>query len=566
MLTKEEASFRTLIGTNMFFDGVGAIAELFIESKNNSNFISTYEENINLFTSQLNFSIEKLYKRVYTKGVIYAIATTFDLKYVAREILETAFNKTLAHFYHEDFDLDASIKDLELLNKKEFNLFLRSIYSEASHRLVEMSFDENILSLGSGSGLYQVNLLENPEPQIPWECIYNIPSVAVTGSNGKTTTVILTKFISEQSGKTVAYSSTERIMVGNEIIEKGDLSGPYGARAILNNKNVDVAVLEFARGGITRRGLGTNYVDAAVVINVSNDHIGLNGIDDIHDLAQAKFLIHHAVKPNGYNIVNLDDPLSLGFIEKLPNNKIFLSRKLDFSAIQKFMKTNDLACFIVNDILTVFMGQEQTPIMDIKDILLTFRGLATHNIENVLAATALSIALKCSLEDIKNGLLHFNATELNKGRFNIFHMKQYENTIMIVDYAHNVAAVENIIKFAKNAIGPNGQVTLLIGLTGDRIFMIDEMSQLIVDSKVDYLMLKTFNSRLRGASVGEVANLMENSLIKLGFNKAKFLPTVNTELEALEKIFSNLENDHAYVVLSQDDIEEVVQKIQEFNS
>lgn len=579
MFSKEDASFRTLVGTNILFNGIGAIGEIFFNPSENCDFIKLYTENLNSLIREFKFDPQFLYKKSYSQGIIFALKTEIDLIYVGREILELAFNQTFAIFYNDsEFNFSNELEKLHELYKKEFNLLLRNLFHETLKRNINIFYEDNIVTLGSGTGLYSFNLSKNNVENIPWNKIYNIPAVAVTGSNGKTTTVILTKFIAEQSGKTVGYSSTERIMIADHIQEIGDLSGPYGAREILGNKNVDIAVLELARGSITKRGVGANNLLATVVTNVSADHIGLNGIDDIHDLAKAKFLIHNAIIKNGYHIINLDDQLSHNFILQLEHSHIVFSSKMNMKEISSFLKNeHDLACFIENDILTVLNKKltnsnqnnftlTKTPIINIKDIPLTYHGLANHNIDNVLAATCLSIALNCSYANIKKGLLDFDATKLNQGRLNIFSMNGYKNTLMIVDYAHNVASVDSIIKFAKSAVGIKAKITLLIGLTGDRIFMIDDMVQMIIAHNIDFVMLKAFNTKLRGAKTGEVAKLMEDSLIKYGFPNSKLLDTVEVEMDAVDTFLDSLEDDHAYIVLSQEEIEKVVNKIEKFNN
>lgn len=599
-LSRENAAFRTLVGSNMLFNGVGAIGEIFIVPEENSVFLNLYEKNINFFLKELHFDSPYLYKKFYSHGAIFAIKTEIDLIYVGVAILECAFKQALAETNtSNELNLTDELQKLRDLYFQYLDFKLRTIFSRAHDLELNAFYVDDIVTLGSGAGSWSFRVNAIDLKTIPWDKIYNVPTVAVTGSNGKTTTVILAKFIAEQSGCRVGYSSTEKVMIGDEIIEEGDLSGPYGASLILGDKSVGIAILELARGGLSKRGIGVMNLNAAVVTNVSEDHIGLNGIDNISQLAKIKFLIQNKVAKNGYHVINLDDELSRDFIKTLPAARIFFSQKMKSHEIIAFLvRENDLACFIEDHILTVLTHYKNEPytysevyantdpridpeshsnmtsnqgkknitkIVDIRHVPLTYNGLATHNVENVLAATCLSIAIGCSYENIKNGLLNFNANKQNKGRLNIFSMNGYKNTIMIVDYAHNVAAVNGVIEFAKNAVGREAKVTLLVGLTGDRIFMIDDMAKMISGHNLDFIMLKAFNSRLRGAEVNEVATLLKNSLVKYGVSMDKLLDTVEFELEAIDKFLTNLEDNHAYIILSQDEIAQVVEKIEKFN-
>lgn len=614
-LSLENAAFRTLVGTNILFDGVGAISEIFIDPERNRAFLVLYEKNINFFLRKFHFDLPCLYKNFYFKGAIFALKTEIDLVCVGLGILECAFKQTLAESDVScQFSLNEELQKLHALCFQYLDFKLRIMFSRARKRGLNAFYTDDTVTLGSGTGSWSSKIRLIDFENIPWDKIYNIPAVAITGSNGKTTTVILTKFIAEQAGNRVGYSSTESVVIAAKIIEEGDLSGPYGASLVLCDKNVDMAILELARGSIAKRGINITNLNAAVVTNLSNDHIGINGIDNISQLAKTKFLIQNKVARNGYHIINLDDELSRNFIEILPEARIFFSQKMKVEEIAAFLeRKDDLACFIEDNILTVLMchrnefysrdygdidanchlvtnvgsvsnmdssqlrndrvgksdrdfGYDNIKIVDIRDVPLTYNSLAVHNIENILAATCLSLALGCSYANIKKGLLDFNANVQNKGRLNIFLMNGYKNTLMIVDYAHNIASVNSVIKFAKNAVGQGAKITLLIGLTGDRIFMIDDMAKMLSEHNLDFIMLKTFNSRLRGAKVNEVARLLKNSLVKHGVSVNKLLNTVEFEVDATDKFLDSLEDNHAYLILSQDEIAQVIEKIEKFNA
>ncbi len=564
MFQKDTLAIRVLAGTNMFFSGVGAILEYVTRDSRKSELAQAYEVELRKVLDSLGWDDVPIYKRVYSRGFIFAIPTEFDLTVAGRKILGVVFDMVVSKFNQVIVpDFDEEVDYLDYVISRERYRTLRNIYNEAKARSLNVYMHDELISIGSGKGAFVAKVDELSFDDVPWDSIYEIPSVLVTGTNGKTTTVRLTSFISQSAGKTVGYCSTDWVMINGEIVSQGDLSGPNGNRVVMTNPNVDVAVLEVARGGIVKRGLATSNVSGAVVINVTEDHLGVNGIDSVQDLALAKFTVHNAVRQDGHNIVNLDDKSSRMFIDDLPSGRAFFSQKLSEQEILKFVtKTNDYVCFIQNGSFFVYKDFEKHFIADVNEVDLTYNGMAKHNIENVLAAICLSIELGRTYSEISSGLKLFKNDENNLGRFNLFDINGNK---ILVDYGHNFASIDNILKFARSIAKPHSELTVLLGFSGDRKFMINDVTNSVVKHDIDNVILKMFTNHLRGAEVGEVVGLLTNNLVNKGFNPEHILATVETELDALEIVFSRLGRDNIFILLCQDQAQEIINSIKSYS-
>lgn len=563
MFQRDTLAVRVLAGTNMFFSGVGAIAEYFTRDPRKLEFAQAYEAELRKVLDALGWDDVVLYKRIYSRGFIFAMPTEFDLTFAGCKIFSIVFDRVAAQFNQEpEPDYAEDIDYLDYVISRERYIALREIYDEAKSRSLNLYVDAETLCIGSGKGAYITSIDDLDFDKVPWDNIYEIPSVMVTGTNGKTTTVRLTSFISKHAGKVVGYCSTDWVMIDGEVVSEGDLSGPNGNRTVMQNPKVDVAVLEVARGGIVKRGLATSNVGGAVVMNVSEDHLGVNGIDSVADLALAKFTVQQAVRPGGHNVVNLDDELSHSFIDDLPRSKAFFSQHLAEPELLSHLKDpEDYACFVQDGAFYVYRHGEKQHIAAIDDVDLTYKGLAKHNIENVLAAICLSLELGRSYAEITAGLLAFKNDENNQGRFNLFDVK---GSKILVDYGHNLASVDNMLKFARSIAKSSTKITVLLGFSGDRKFMIESISSSVMKHQIDYVILKMFTSHLRGAVVGELAELLRASLLKKGFPAENILATVEQETEALDLVLSRLGEDNIYIMLCQDDAAKVIETIKNY--
>ncbi|MGI9105583.1 MAG: cyanophycin synthetase [Pyrinomonadaceae bacterium] len=291
-----------------------------------------------------------------------------------------------------------------------------------------------------------------------------VPVIAITGTNGKTTTTRLIAHIVKNSGKNVGFTTTEGIYIGNSLIQPGDNTGPVSAQLVLKDPTVEIAVLETARGGIIRAGLGFDRCDIGVVLNVTVDHLGLKDIETIEDMARVKAVVPRAVGKNGYAVLNADDELVYAMREDTPGRVALFSMEEENTHIVEHTGDGGLACVFENGYVTLLKGRWKVRIEKVINIPLTYGGRAAFMIQNVLAATLAAYLQNLSIEDIRAGLTTFvPSVAQTPGRLNLIEMGDFT---VLIDFAHNPAGMEALQRFV--AKFPNEIKTGVIGGTGDR--------------------------------------------------------------------------------------------------
>ncbi|MDX1948496.1 MAG: cyanophycin synthetase [Pirellulaceae bacterium] len=292
-----------------------------------------------------------------------------------------------------------------------------------------------------------------------------IPVVAVTGVNGKTTTTRLVAHILAVNGKTVGMTCTDGIYIGSKRIDSGDCSGPKSARNVLNNPQVEAAVLETARGGILREGLAFDRCDIAVVTNIGEgDHLGLNDIDTLEKLAKVKRCIVDVVAPTGAAVLNAADPLVAEMAGKCPGQVVFFDRNHENPLLAKRRAEGGRAVFARDGFLVVADGPTEIPLLALDRIPLTHGGRVGFQVENALAATAAAWALGVPAEVIRAGLETFTSTVgKSPGRFNLLRMN---GGTVVVDYGHNPSSLLALLDVL--AQFPHARRSAVYSAAGDR--------------------------------------------------------------------------------------------------
>ncbi len=290
-----------------------------------------------------------------------------------------------------------------------------------------------------------------------------VPIVAITGTNGKTTTTRLTAHIYRQTGKVVGYTSTDGVYIGEYLVEKGDNTGPFSAAMILKDPTIEVAVLESARGGILRSGLAFDSCDVGIVLNVAADHLGLGDINTIEQMARVKGVIAEVVHADGHAVLNADDPLVAAMAEQIKGKVAYFSMNPDNEIIQNHLRRDGLAAVYENGYLSILEGQFTLRIEKAVNVPMTMGGMAPFMIANALAACVAAFSQGVDIEDIRQGVRTFTASaEQTPGRMNLFNLGDYH---ALVDYAHNPAGYEAVGEFVKNW---QGQRLGVVGGPGDR--------------------------------------------------------------------------------------------------
>jgi cyanophycin synthetase len=290
-----------------------------------------------------------------------------------------------------------------------------------------------------------------------------VPIVAVTGTNGKTTTTRLVAHIFSQVYEAVGFTTTDGIYIGNHLVEKGDTTGPQSAQIILQDPTVDIAVLETARGGILRSGLAFQHCDVGVVLNVAADHLGLGDINTIDQMAKVKAVIAEAVHPDGYAILNADDERVAAMADYVPGKIAYFSMDADNPLVRSHVQRGGMAAVLKEGYLAILQQDWVHRIEKVELVPLTLGGRAPFMIANALAASLAAFAQGVNVEKIRAALRSFRASaEQTPGRMNLFNLGHYH---ALVDYAHNPAGYAAVGSFVKNWSGPAIGV---VGGPGDR--------------------------------------------------------------------------------------------------
>ena len=359
-----------------------------------------------------------------------------------------------------------------------------------------------------------------------------VPILAITGTNGKTTTSRLISHICRQTGKVVGFTTTDGVYIDDYLVEKGDNTGPYSASMILKDPTVEIAVLETARGGILRSGLAFNQCDVGVVLNVAADHLGIGDIDTIEQMAKVKSVVAEVVSAEGYAVLNADDPLTVSMAEKVKGRVAYFSMSPDNPIIHDHIRRGGMAAIYENGYLSILEGEWTLRIEEAVNIPVTMQGMAPFMIANALAACLATFVQGIDIELIRQGVRTFKpSVAQTPGRMNLFDLGHHH---ALIDYAHNPAGYEAVGGFVGNW---SGEKVGVVGGPGDRrdddLILLGKLSAQMFDR----IIVKEDNDT-RGRRRGEVADLILRGISQ---ENASMRPEVILdETEALEKALSTV--------------------------
>ena len=369
-----------------------------------------------------------------------------------------------------------------------------------------------------------------------------IPIIAVTGTNGKTTTTRLLAHIAKQAGHKVGYTTTEGIYIQDKAVNIGDCTGPVSAEAVLYDPTIDFAVLECARGGILRSGLGFDNCDISIVTNVTEDHMGLKDIHTIQDLAKVKGVVARSTSDKGYSILNADDDLVYKIAEDLSCNVALFSINENNERINAHCKNGGMAAIIEKGYLTICKGEWKTRIEKIVNIPLSLNGRAEAMIKNILPAALAAVIQGFKTEDIRTALKSFiPSAEQTPGRMNIF---KFDNFDVMIDYAHNTDGFLQLQKFMHKT-----SATVKVGIlsaTGDRrdedILNVGKLSAQIFDE----IIIK-HDKDLRGRTKEEITKLLLEGI----YSERKIpVQIISNELDSIQYALDNAKPGSFNVILA----------------
>ena len=363
-----------------------------------------------------------------------------------------------------------------------------------------------------------------------------IPAVSISGTNGKSTVTRLTTHILLLAGRRVGTTTSDGVLVDERMVEPGDWTGPSGAAQVLRRDDIDVAVLETARGGIVLRGVGYESNDASVLTNVSSDHLDLQGIHTLPELAEVKATICRITKPDGLVVLNGDDPFVAATARRVRAPVAFFSLTPGGSPlVRRHLRRGGRAYLVEDGEVVEREGTKREAIVRVTDVPIAIGGLARHNVANALAAAGAARALGASIEQVRNGLTDFRpSSERSPGRLNIFRVG---SAVAIVDFAHNEAGVNAVLDVAEGiaAAGGNGAapVTMIVGTAGDRPDDTLRGIGAIAGRRAQRIAIKETVKYLRGRSRESMVGELRAGIRSAGFPTSE-VPVYETESEALE--------------------------------
>ena len=370
-----------------------------------------------------------------------------------------------------------------------------------------------------------------------------IPIIAVTGTNGKTTTTRLLAHIVKNNGYKVGFTTSDGIYIQNHLMEKGDTTGPISAEYILKDPTVEFAVLETARGGILRSGMGFSRCDIAVITNIQEDHLGLSDIHSLKDLARVKSTVAESVKKDGWAVLNADDPECVEIGSKLKCNVAYFSMDEEQPFVKKLSKEGKIVAVFENGFITVKKGEWKIRVERVSHVPLTLGGKAKFMIANVLAATLASYLWGFKTEDISLSLQTFiPGVAQTPGRMNIFEFKRFK---VLIDFAHNAAGYLGVEDYL-SSVEANKKIGIIAGVGDRRDEDIRECAK-IAGRMFDHIIIRQ-EKHLRGREEQELIDLILEGISLSGNNVTYEI--IPKEVEAIKHAINSAEEGTFITALS----------------
>ncbi len=383
-----------------------------------------------------------------------------------------------------------------------------------------------------------------------------IPIIAITGTNGKTTTTRLLAHIAKMNGHRVGYTTSDGVYIQNRLLMTGDCTGPASAEFVLKDPTVNFAVLECARGGLLRAGLGFKKCDVAIVTNVTADHLGLKGIHTVEQLAKVKGVVPETVLPDGYAILNADDDLVYEMRRNIECNLALFSMDENNPHIKALQRKGGITAIYENGYVTICRGEWKMRVMKAENIPLTYGGKAKFMIQNVLPAILAANVQGISIEDMKAALETFiPSASQTPGRLNLFKFKEFS---ILLDYAHNPAGMRALQQFT-DELDATVKVGIIAGIGDRRVEDNNEMGSIAAEM-FDEIIIRQ-DKRLRGKTEEELIKMLNDGIKMKDPNKKPMI--IPSEKEAIIYAVKNAVKG-SLIILCSDVVPDALELVQQF--
>ncbi len=524
---------RRLTGPNLLLPGPGALIDVALESGEDAQLaIATWRAMASQALEALGWASETLVAREFHGGMSVAFSAPNDALYTATELNEWAWDATARALGGEPapkLEGPELERIAQALAAEQQPVLLR-LEQEALGRGLNFCADDEWVTVGMGAGGKTWATPECPEPsEVAWSEVSDRPAAFVTGTNGKTTTVRMLESIVKAAGLRAGSCSTDRIIVDGQVVDEGDWSGTGGARAVVKHEEVDVCLLEAARGGLLRRGLGLPRVDVAAVTNVTADHLGEMGVHDVPELCEVKFVVERAAE---CLVLNADDAQVLERGERSSKPVTWFSLDCRHPKLAAALAAGFDVLTLRDGALLQQTAKGETQLAELDACPALLGGAAQHNVSNALAAAGVALHLGLSPASIASGLAAFGSdAQSNPGRLNRF---EVDGATVLVDFAHNPAGLRAILETAQAL--RTGRFGMILGQAGDRDdASIVALARTCASFRPDRVVIKDMNEHARGRPEGEAADLIESQLRAEGLAGDQ-LQRISSELEAAKAL------------------------------
>ena len=553
---------RRLTGPSLLWNKPGTILDVRCSDEEADQLIPIWDTNIRRMLNAVGWADESTCSWRLSEGVSLAFSAPVDALYAASEINEWAWACCDSEFNGADVpDFDETVKRMRTVIAEEENPGLLKLEVAAEAHGVTFLSDDDEASVGQGTGSLTWPVRKLPEPdELDWDSLHDIPAGLITGTNGKTSTARLATHIARASGKNVGLSSTDWIALNDRVIDRGDWSGPGGARIVLRQQDVDLGILETARGGLLRRGLGVMKADAALITNVAEDHLGDFGSQNLGELLNVKWIVSRAVETSGSLILNADDELLVAKSAEFSGVIVWFTLNPDNPTVKEHARNGGLAFVLDGDSLLRVDGDSIEEICKSTEIPIVLDGVASHNIANALAAAALTHCLGIPMSDIHEGLTSMSQDN-NPGRSNVYSISDFK---VLVDFAHNPHAMKALFNMA-HAL-PAKRRLLAFAQAGDRTDeSIRELARSAWSIGLDKVVVSELEAYARGRSRGEVFGIIRDELINCGARKDQIQHFME-ETESLDAALDWAQPGDLIIMLALSDREAIQDKLKSLSS
>ncbi len=506
---------RRLTGPGLLLDRAGAILDLELDEAVRDQALAEWRAAARRLLESVGWRGEVLAIRVFSGGASVALTAPADSLYSATDLNELAWTAAAAAVEGRPMpDLPAATETLRDTIAHERRPDLLALRDAARARRVGFLSGESLVSVGSGRGVAVWPVTGVPSPSaVDWRRVHDVPIALVTGSNGKTTTVRLLAAMATAARRVAGITSTDGVSVAGRPIDEGDYSGPSGARLLLRQPDVEVAILETARGGLLRRGLAVERADVAIVTNVADDHLGEFGVQDLETLAETKLLVARAIGADGWVVLNADDPVLVAAARDLTVPIAWFSLDAANPVVTAHVAQGGRAAVAGEDELWLIERGRGTVVARASELPMSMGGAARHNLANALAAILGAGGLGIPTETVSDALRRFGVDPGdNPGRANRF---EVGGATVLVDYAHNPHGMAALAA-ATDAM-PARRRLLLLGQAGDRTdAQLRDLARAAMALRPDRVVVKEMDRYLRGRAVGEVPGILADEFRRLG--------------------------------------------------